>query len=179
MIERIAIVALAVLVTHGCAWSRDKVAPPTTVQYVNLERYVGLWYEIAKIPNRFQKQCVSGTTARYSIRSDGNIEVINSCTTEDGTIDEATGLAKVENTVSNAQLRVNFFRLLGLRLFWGDYWIIGLGNDYEYAIVGTPDRKYGWILSRSPELAPAVLEGIFDELRNQGYDPSDFERTAH
>jgi apolipoprotein D and lipocalin family protein len=178
LIRRIVIVALLALATQGCAWGRDKAAPPVTVEHVDLERYVGLWYEIAKIPNRFQRQCVRGTTAQYSIRSDGNIDVVNSCITKEGTVDEARGLAKVENKVSNAQLKVSFFRLLGLRLFWGDYWIIGLGDDYEYAVVGTPDRKYGWILSRSPEIAPIVLERILEELRIQGYDPKHFELTG-
>jgi apolipoprotein D and lipocalin family protein len=151
--------------------------PPTPVAHVDLERYVGLWYEVAKIPNRFQKQCVRGTTARYAIREDGRIDVVNSCVTEDGTLDEAKGLAKVVDTTSNAELEVNFFRLLGLRLFWGDYWIIGLGDDYEYAIVGTPDRKYGWILSRTPEITPELRARIDGELRAQGYDPADFESS--
>ncbi len=167
-----------VLLTNGFVWGSDKASPPAPVEHVDLQRYVGLWYEIAKIPNRFQKQCVRGTTAEYSIRSDGKIDVINSCVTRDGKADVAKGLAKVENAVSNSQLKVSFLRLLGLRPFWGDYWIIGLGSEYEYAIVGTPDRKYGWILSRTPKLAPDVLERVFQELRIQGYDPGDFELSA-
>jgi len=176
VIARTAIVMLVAL-TNGTAWGG--ASPPVPVAHVELEKYVGLWYEIAKIPNRFQKKCVRGTTAQYSIRGDGKIEVINSCVTEDGEIKKAQGIAKVEDRVSNAELKVNFFRLLGLRLFWGDYWIIGLGDDYQYSIVGTPDRKYGWILSRTPDIAPDVLQSIFEELTNQGYDPEDFERTAH
>jgi apolipoprotein D and lipocalin family protein len=178
MFVKLAIVML-LIATWGSAWGRDDPKPPRPVEYVDLERYVGLWYEIAKIPNRFQKQCVSGTTARYSIRNDGKIDVINSCVTGDGEIDEAKGIAKVENEKSNAELKVSFVNLLGLRLFWGDYWIIGLGDEYEYAIVGTPDRKYGWILSRTPELSPDLRQRIFEQLRTQGYDPSDFELTTH
>jgi apolipoprotein D and lipocalin family protein len=137
-----------------------------------------LWYEIAKIPNRFQKHCVRGTTARYSRRADGKIDVVNQCITENGDVDEARGIAKVENAASNAELKVSFFRLLGLRPFWGNYWIIGLGDDYEYAIVGTPDRKYGWVLSRTPEVSPEALERMFEELRSQGFDAANFERSV-
>ena len=93
----IALTLVTVLAPRGFARGDDNPNPPVTVDHVDLQRYVGLWYEIAKIPNRFQKKCVRGTTARYSIRSDGNIDVVNSCVTKDGTVSEAKGLAKVEN----------------------------------------------------------------------------------
>lgn len=173
-----AFAALLALAGNGPARADEKASEPVPVEHVDLKRYVGLWYEIALIPNRFQKQCVRGTTARYTIQEDGNIEVLNSCITEDGSVDQAKGLAKVEDKESNARLKVNFFRLLGFRLFWGDYWIIGLGDDYEYAIVGTPDRKYGWVLSRSPKIAPELRDSIFEQLEAQGYNPNDFEMTA-
>jgi apolipoprotein D and lipocalin family protein len=169
---------LVLAVTHGSALADEPRQPPTTVESVDLQRYVGLWYEVAKIPNRFQAQCVRGTTAEYSIRPDGRIDVLNRCVTQNGKTDEAKGLAKIEDRTSNAVLKVNFFKLLGLRLFWGDYWILGLGDDYEYAIVGSPDRKYGWILSRTPELAEETLEAIFAQLSDQGFDPGRFERSA-
>jgi apolipoprotein D and lipocalin family protein len=156
-------------------WGADY--PPSTVTYVDLNRYMGLWYEIAKIPNRFERKCASGATAMYSIREDGKIEVINSCVKKDGEAQTAKGIAKVGDSPSNAKLKVSFVRLLGLSLFWGDYWIIGLGDDYEYAIVGTPDRKYGWILSRTPSLDHEALDRIFAILRDNGYDPGRFEMT--
>jgi apolipoprotein D and lipocalin family protein len=151
---------------------------PTTVQNVDLERYVGLWYEIAKIPNRFQKKCASGTTAFYSFRDDGNINVVNRCLDTDGSTVSAVGLAKVVDTTSNARLKVSFVNVLGIRLFWGDYWIIGLDEDYRYAVVGHPERKYGWILARTPRLPPETLEEIDTLLRGQGYDPETFVRTV-
>jgi apolipoprotein D and lipocalin family protein len=153
-------------------------APPTTVPTVDLQRYIGRWYEVGKIPNRFQKQCVRGTTAEYSLRADGRIEVINRCVRADSSVDEAKGVAKVVDRDSNSKLKVSFVRFLGMQLFWGDYWIIGLGADYDYAIVGSPDRKYGWILSRTPRLSADTLDAAFAALRMQGYDPARFEMTT-
>jgi apolipoprotein D and lipocalin family protein len=150
---------------------------PQTVPQVDLQRYAGLWYEIAKIPNRFQKKCAGHTTAEYTLRDDNKIRVVNRCVKEDGSVEEIEGIAKVVDPVSQTRLKVSFFRPLGISLFWGDYWIIGLGQDYEYAIVGTPNRKYGWILSRKPQLSKDKLEDIFQQLREQGYRPEDFQMT--
>lgn len=152
---------------------------PTTVEYVDLEKYVGLWYEIAKIPNRFQRKCVGNTTAFYSFREDGRIDVVNRCSKEDGDPIEAKGIAKVLDKKSNAKLKVSFVRFFSFSLFWGDYWILELGEEYDYVIVGTPNRKYGWILSRKPSLPQDRLNRIFMLLRYQGYNPADFEMTVH
>jgi len=159
--------------------NNEESKEPTTVEYVDLEKYVGLWYEIAKIPNRFQRKCVGNTTAFYSFREDGRIDVVNRCSREGRDPIEAKGIARVLDTKSNAKLKVSFVRFLGLSLFWGDYWILGLGEEYDYAIVGTPNRKYGWILSRHPSLSPDRLNRIFVLLRDQGYNPADFEMTVH
>jgi len=158
--------------------SRGAEAPPNTVASVDLQRYVGRWYEIGKIPNRFQKHCARGTTAEYTLRDDGTVEVVNRCIEADGSTEEVKGIAKVEDRASNSKLKVSFVRTFGVQLFWGKYWIIGLGVNYEYAIVGSPDRKYGWILSRTPRLGPELLDKIFATLRAQGYDPASFEMTA-
>jgi apolipoprotein D and lipocalin family protein len=151
----------------------------TTVEQVDLKRYTGTWYEIAKVPNRFQRKCACCTTAYYSLCEDGRIDVLNRCIKKDGTRIDAKGIARVVETKSNAKLKVSFVRFLGISLFWGDYWIIGLGEDYEYAIVGTPTRKYGWILSRRPWLSQEALELAFSQLRAKGYDPARFEMTLH
>jgi len=145
-----------------------------TVESVDLARYVGLWYEIARIPNRFQKQCQQGTTAEYTLREDGRIKVKNRCLTDDGDWDEAEGLAKMEDLESNAKLKVSFFSLLGWRPAWGDYWVIGLHDEYQWAIVGTPDRKYGWVLSRTPELDEGEMNNIFAILKINGFNQNDF-----
>jgi len=148
-----------------------------TVEYVDIHSYVGTWYEIAKIPNRFQRKCSRNTTATYLLRKDGKIDVINRCVTASGDTIKAKGTAKIVDAKSNAKLKVSFVRLFGISLFWGDYWIIGLDKDYSYAIVGTPGRKYGWILSRNPQISPDTLSQIYSILRDQDYDPEDFEMT--
>lgn len=151
------------------------LAPVTTVEYVDLQSYVGLWYEIAKIPNRFQKQCARATTATYSLREDGRIEVMNRCLKADGNATAAEGIARIVDDSTNAKLEVSFVSFLGWRPFWGDYWVIGLDADYRWAIVGTPDRKYGWVLARTPHLDKRTLEAIFERLERNGYAREAFE----
>ena len=152
-------------------------APLKTVDYVDLNKYAGLWYEIAKIPNSFQDHCVKGTTAKYTLTKDGEIEVINSCIDEDGEVDDADGVARIVDKKTNAKLEVSFVSFLGWRPFWGDYWVIGLDKDYKWAIVGTPSRKYGWVLSRTPKLEQTTLDEIFSIIKSQGYNPKDFEMS--
>jgi len=159
------------------SFGQEMKTEPKTVNHVDLKKYVGLWYEIAKIPNRFQKHCKRGTTAQYRLLDNGKIEVINSCIDENGEKDEAEGIAKVVDANSNAKLEVSFVSILGINLFWGDYWIIGLDNNYEYAVIGTPTRKYGWILSRTPKLSEEKLNGAFEILKSQGYNTKQFEMT--
>ncbi|HET9250888.1 MAG TPA: lipocalin family protein [Candidatus Eisenbacteria bacterium] len=150
-------------------------AGPTlqTVRSVDLSRYVGTWYEIASYPQRFQKGC-TGTTATYTLRADGKIDVLNRCARDslNGRVTVARGQAKVVDESTNAKLKVTFFWP-----FWGDYWIIDLGRDYEYAVVGHPSRKYLWILSRAPVMDATLYEGILVRLRGQGYDTTRLVRT--
>jgi apolipoprotein D and lipocalin family protein len=153
--------------------------PPRTVPQVELKRYLGLWYEIARMPNRFQAKCCCNTTAEYTLADDAAITVVNRCASENGKMNEATGLARIVAGSGNAKLRVSFVSLFGFRLFWGDYWIIGLDPEYRWAIVGHPDRKYGWILSRQPSLNDEDKSKIFSLLKEQGYDPGRFQFTEH
>ena len=150
---------------------------PSTVNHVDLSRYTGLWYEIAKIPNSFQKNCAGNTTAQYSLNDDGTIKVVNSCKEDDGSINTSEGLAKVVDKKTNARLEVSFVSIFGIHLFWGDYWIIGLADDYSYAVVGHPERKYGWILSRTKQLPKEKLDEAFALLKKKGYDIKNFEMT--
>lgn len=152
--------------------------PLRTVKYVDLKKYSGLWYEIAKIPNSFQDHCVKGTTAKYTLTKDGEIEVVNSCIDEDGEVDDADGVARIVDKKTNAKLEVSFVSFLGWRPFWGDYWIIGLDENYQWAIVGTPNRKYGWILSRTPKLDDVTMEKIFGILKDKEYNPKNFEVSS-
>lgn len=153
--------------------------PPTTVKYVDLKKYVGLWYEFAKIPNSFQDQCVKNTTAKYTLTDDGEIKVTNSCIDEDGEEDAADGVVRVVDKKSNAKLEVSFVSFFGWRPFWGDYWIIGLDENYQWAIVGTPNRKYGWVLSRTPKLDKTTLDKIFQIIKDQGYNPNSFKISPY
>ena len=143
-----------------------------TVDYVDLERYLGTWYEIASIPQRFQKNCYSHTQAEYSFASNGQIKVINSCLTQNEEQEMVEGRAKVAiDDGSNAKLKVTFVRFLDwVYLFAGNYWIIDLANDYSYAVVGDPTAQYAWILSRTPSLPLQSLEMAKRALISNGYD---------
>jgi apolipoprotein D and lipocalin family protein len=150
-----------------------------TVPSVDLKKYAGLWYEYSKIPNSFQKQCISNTTAEYKLLEDGTIQVINTCTDEDGEKDFVSGIARIVDRKSKAKLEVSFFSILGWRPVWGDYWVIGLGKNYEYAVIGTPNRKYGWILTRSTKLSDEQIREINQILTEQGYDVKKFVKSRH
>ena len=147
------------------------------VPSVDLNRYVGGWYEIAKIANRFQRQCARHTIAQYGLRPDGLLSVLNQCIKRSGNVDQATGVAKVVDPVSSARLKVSLVSFLGWRPFWGDYWVIGLDDDYRWAVVGSPDRRYGWVLSRTPRLDGASMASIRELLERQGFAWSRFEMT--
>lgn len=151
------------LVLAGCGGDH---APLPTVEHVDLDRYLGTWYEIARYPAPFQEGCVA-TRATYSPRDGGGIRVLNQCRVEtlDGELREAEGRAKVVDRDTNAKLKVSFFWP-----FYGDYWVLGLGPDYEWALVGEPSRRYLWILSRSPRLDDATFEEIVGRLPALGYD---------
>ena len=151
---------------------------PETVDYVDLERYDGLWYEIASYEQSYQKGC-EDTTATYTIREDNDIDVLNECYV-DGDYLEIEGYAYVTDSDTNAKLRVVFDSG-----FPGDYWIIDLDEDsdededYEWAVVGSSLRSFLWILSREPELDSTTLDGILDRLEDQDYDISDLKYTVH
>ncbi len=159
----------------GCATTTQRLSLPPleTVKQVDLERYLGTWYEIASFPQSFQKGCTA-TTATYSARPDGEIDVLNRCRKDrlDGEEKTAHGRARVVDAATGAKLEVSFFRP-----FWGDYWIVDLGPNYEYAVVGHPGRDYLWILSRAPSMDAAVYLAIVTRLEQQGYDTSRLEKT--
>jgi apolipoprotein D and lipocalin family protein len=174
----ISLSSILILFLSACGSSQNKDLPQlVTVKQVDLKQYIGKWYEIAKIPNSFQDQCDYGTTAEYKIDEDGDIIVINRCYEKDGNPDVAEGLAKVVDRKTNAKLEVSFVSFLGIRPFWGDYWIIGLDENYKWAVIGTPSRKYGWILSRTQSLPDETMQKIFGILKSQNYNPEDFEMS--
>ncbi len=158
---------IAVLLGAVSAAFADSASELKTVPSVDLNRYVGKWYEIARYPNRFEKECTADVTAQYTLRPDGKIEVVNSCRKADGTMKSSKGSAKVADKKTNAKLKVTFFWP-----FYGKYWIIELDPEYRYAVVSEPGRDYLWILSRTPKLDPAVYDAITARLRQNGFDPS-------
>jgi apolipoprotein D and lipocalin family protein len=150
-------------------------APMKVVPLVDLTRYAGKWYEIARLPNRFQRDCASDTTASYVLRKDGRITVVNACRTSEGRVKSATGTARVASGKEpNTKLKVTFFWP-----FYGNYWIIDLDPDYKWAVVGEPDRKYFWILSREPRLDDTLYQQILDRAKQQGYDVGPLVKTRH
>ena len=175
-----AMLALVCLLTIGNADAADPAkgsAELQVVDQVDLSRYLGKWYEIAHIPVFFQKGCAGGTTATYTLIKEGTVGVVNQCCTSDGQKKVARGRAWVVDKKTNAKLKVSFLNILGFHPFAGDYWIIDLGPNYEYAVVGHPSRSIGWILSRTPSLSPDVLKGIAERLQAQGYDFLQFKMT--
>ena len=148
-------------------------APVRSVGTIDLGRYLGKWYEIAAFPMYFQRQCVGDTTAEYALRPDGDISVVNRCRTEKG-FDEAVGKAWAVEGTGNAQLKVSFFWP-----FRSDYWIIGLDDDYRWAVVGNPNRKYLWVLSRTPRLAGEALDKALQAAASQGFDLAQLKYTVH
>ncbi len=134
------------------------------VQYVDLQKYLGKWYEIARLPAKFQEGC-SETTATYTLLEDGNVSVLNECS-RNGKVKKARGKAKVIDKKTNAKLKVTFFWP-----FYGNYWIIKLGDNYDYSVVGTPDRKYLWILSRTPQMDNKLLSELVEFVKSKGFSP--------
>ncbi len=152
-------------------------APSTDVRAVaslDLNRYSGTWYEIARYPNRFQKSCAGDVTATYTIQPNGQIEVLNRCRKTDGSLESATGtgrLAYADGPASKLKVRFAPKFLSFLPFVWADYWIIDLAEDYSYAAVGTPDHKYLWILSRTPTMDSATYQQHLPSHRGNGLRP--------
>jgi len=161
--------------------AQTPAAPIEPIAALDVQRYLGSWYQVALIPNRFQSQCISDTTASYRQRSDGAIEVINRCRDAGGEFDEAVGYARPTGTLAGgmlqpAQLEVSFLpswlrwaQSIG-HWGWGAYWVIQLASDYRYAVVGEGSRQYLWVLSRTPALTAEDEATIHARLRQQGYD---------
>jgi apolipoprotein D and lipocalin family protein len=172
--KRLAVLALLLL---GACATPPAGPPVRTVAAVDLQRYLGTWYEISRLPNSFQdgggRRCVA-TTATYSLRPDGQIGVTNRC------LDDANGNAETVATArayavegsNNARLRVTFFWP-----FYGDYWVIGLDPDYRWAVVGAPGRNYLWVLSRTPQMSAGAYAAAVDTAAAQGFDVGRLQPT--
>jgi apolipoprotein D and lipocalin family protein len=179
--QLVGVVALAAggaaLVTHTLSAQQQALQ---VVPQVDFERYSGKWFEIARLPFRYQENCVGDVTATYTPRPDGRITVVNSCREADGNVNVAEGVARRVDGKPPSVLKVRFAPgwLSFLPMVWGDYQIIELGADYDYAVVGTPERKNLWILARKPKLEPELHRSLVDKARAQGFDVSRLIQTT-
>jgi apolipoprotein D and lipocalin family protein len=180
-LKRIILVGCAVFVLAALVKADKKGREPLrVVPSVDLERYAGTWYEIARLPNRFQKKCAGDVAATYTVRSDGGLDVLNRCRKADGQLTEAKGRARVaDKRGPNSKLKVRFApAFLSLLPFvWGDYQVIDLAPDYTYALVGEPGREYLWVLARTPRLDEEVYARALSRATAEGFDVSRLIKT--
>jgi apolipoprotein D and lipocalin family protein len=147
-------------------------APLESIASLDVPRYMGTWYEVAKYPNWFQKRCIANTSATYAIQPNGMLQVLNRCQKEDGSMSEALGAAKQVGDATSPKLEVRFAPawLSFLPFVWGNYWVIDLDPQYQLAAVSEPSRKYLWILSRSKTVEPKAYEALLQRLKQQGFN---------
>ena len=158
-------------------------APPVqSVPKVDLGKYAGTWYELSRLPNRFQEKCVGDVTATYTPNADGSVAVLNRCRMNNGEITRSAGVATAaKDDESGARLKVSFLPhwLQWFPLGRGDYWVVMLDPAYRFAVVSEPSREYMWVLSRTPSMDPGAYEAIVEELRAGGYPVERLVRTPH
>ena len=179
------ILCAALIVQSVGAMAADRPAdrpaekPLETVISLDLPRYLGRWYEIAKFPNWFQKKCVANTSAQYSLQPDGRVRVLNRCQREGGVMDGALGVARQLGGPTSPRLEVRFAPawLSWLPAVWGDYWVVDLDPEYQLVAVSEPRRDYLWILSRSPTVPAERYASLITRLQAKGLDTSRLELT--
>jgi apolipoprotein D and lipocalin family protein len=166
----------SVFILSACANQpvyRQSSSPLTSVSAVDLNRYLGTWYEIYRLPNRFEgTDCVT-VSAQYALKDDGNVSVLNTCLKKDGP-KVANGIAKVVPGSNNSKLKVSFFRP-----FYGDYWVIDLAEDYSWVLVGEPAGKYFWILARQKQLDSKLEEALLAKAEKLGYQRKDLIKPSN
>lgn len=151
----------------------EKEKPLPVVDSLDISRYMGTWYEIARLPNSFEKG-LQNISATYTLRDDGKVSVLNQGYDEMGKLKKANGIAKVPDKAEPAKLKVSFFRP-----FYGKYWVMALDPEYQYALVGHPNRQYLWFLSREPNLSDEIFQKLAVQAAQQGFDTSRLERVVH
>ena len=166
---------------QGAFAATEQRPPIEVVPNVDYQRYAGKWFEIARLPNRFEKDCVSDVTAEYEVRPDGRIGVTNRCIQEDGSAKVANGIARREKGRPPSVLEVRFAPafLSWWSGVWGDYRIIALDDDYQHAVVGSDDRTYLWILSRTSRLSEDAYTRLTERARGQGFAVEQLIRSPH
>ncbi len=175
----------AVLGLTACSSTPGGSQPDTAVKSVatiDPQRYAGTWYEIARLPNRFQRQCVSDVTATYELDEQSGFKVTNRCKTEDGKEQAAVGRAR--QTDQPAQLQVSFLPSLLSRLDWfpfgwGDYWVLDLASNYSHVMVGTPNNRFLWILAREPQISERTYDSLIQKASGMGFAVGELQKTQH
>lgn len=170
---------LAYMAWLGCVvfsafpvFAADTSPPLQTIESLDVPRYMGTWHEIAKYPNRFQKQCVRNTSAQYSLQKDGTVKVINRCQLASGEMDKAEGQARQLGGANSPKLEVRFAPawLSWLPMVWGKYWVIDLDVEYQLVAVSEPRREYLWVLARTPKVDKAKYDALLQRLKAKGFD---------
>lgn len=157
----------------------EKPMPVKAVEQLELDRYLGVWYEIARKPLSFQNKCEKNVTARYTLNENGNVNVDNRCVTQEGTVTQSIGEAFIENPPANSQLKVSFLPeiLRWLPMGRGDYWVLKIDENYQTVLVGEPKRKYLWLLSRQPQLDKTTMHQYLKYAESMGYELQDLIYT--
>ena len=174
------ILVLSVLASVSAPGAEGQDRPVEVVPGVDLDRYAGVWHEIARLPNRFQDDCGCCVTATYTRREDGHLTVVNACRTVDGKPKAVEGEAKLASEDGpSSKLKVRFApRFLSfLGFVWGDYWVLDLDQEYSYALVGSPDRKYLWVLAREPRMDEETYTRLLEKAGGMGFDVTRVQRT--
>lgn len=175
-IATISLMTFAALTVSSVSQAESMI--PKAVERIDVQQYMGKWYEIAHLPMYFQRKCVGDTTAQYSLNADQSITVLNRCRTASGKMDTAEGIAYAKNA-GNSQLKVSFLPkgLRWLPFTKGDYWVLRIDPEYKVALVGGPSNKYLWILSKTPNLDQATYQSYLETARQYGYDISKVVKT--
>lgn len=162
------------------AYGQAPAAPLVPIAQLDIERYMGTWFELARFPNRFQRQCAGASSATYSLLPGGTVRVVNRCPQADGRTDEAIGEARRVGPVGSPKLQVRFAPawLSLLPFVWGDYWVVDLDDAYQLAVVSEPEREYLWVLSRQASVPAPVWDALMQRLRAQGFELQRLPRTA-
>ena len=169
------------------AWAQAPGAAPSplpplkAIAEISVERYMGRWYEIAKLPNWFQRKCVADTSAQYSLLPQGGVQVLNQCRLQSGEMDQALGLAQQQGGPTSPKLKVRFAPswLSFVPWVWGDYWVVDLDPAYELVAVSEPRREYLWVLSRTPTVEPTRYAALLARLSAMGLPVEKLEKTQH
>ena len=172
--------ALCALTSMNATAPAQSAGPLQAIPQLDVQRYLGRWYEIAKFPNRFQRKCVSDTSAEYSLMPEGGLRVVNQCRVENGKMDQAIGVARQIGGDFSARLEVRFAPawLSFVPFVWGDYWVVDLDDAYQLAAVSEPKREYLWILSRSPVVDESRYAALLGRLTAMGLDVRKLEKTV-